>query len=247
MIKLKLPPKPAKLEENEKTLTDEFKADNKKPVWKKEFIIQPLLEMTSGKCAYSEVKVNSDGSYVEVEHFKHKNKYPEDVVKWGNLLPSCKTCNVSKGDWDVVAYPIVNPLVDTPSDHLYMQCCRFYKKDSKGENTITALNLNDYSHFVLPRFKIASDLCGRLEIAFDDIKEAMASVDIRRRTLKLNALVDILRRCLPTEEYSASVATYLLFDSPVYREMKSYLQVNGLWNDELSTIDSTLNDIALSK
>lgn len=247
MIKLTLPPKPAKLEENENILTAEFKADNNKLVWKKEYIIKPLLEMTYGKCAYSEVKLNQNGSYCEVEHFKHKDKYPDDVVKWGNLLPSCKTCNVSKGTWDVVAHPIVNPLVDIPSNHLYMQGCRYYKKDIKGENTIIALNLNDNTQFVLPRFRIASDLCDRLENEFSSIKEAIKCNNIKQQKLHFNKIVEIVRKCLPTEEYSASVATFLLFDSPVYEEIKTYLQKCKLWNEELDNIDLTLKQIALGK
>lgn len=247
MIKFSLPPKPAELAKNELTLTAEFKSDNTKAVWKKDYIIKPLLKMTNGKCAYSEVKLNENGSYAEVEHFKHKDKYPDDVVKWGNLLPSCKTCNVSKGDWDVVDLPIVNPLDDIPSEHLYMQGCRFYPKDVKGENTINALDLNNCAQFVLPRFRIASDLCDRLESELDNLKEAIANNRPIKKTRHFKKLVAILRECLPTEEYSASVATYLLYDSPVYDTIKEYLQTQELWNDELRDIDSTLIDIALNK
>ena len=42
----------------------------------------------------------------------------------------------------------------------------FIIKQGYKYNTIIALNLNDYTQFVLPRFRIASDLCGRLENEF---------------------------------------------------------------------------------
>lgn len=245
MIKLTLPPKPARLANSEAALTAEFKADNKKTVWKKDYIVAPLLKMTNGKCAYSEVKLNENGAYCEVEHFKHKSQFPDDVVKWGNLLPSCKTCNISKGTWDVVANPIVNPLFDVPAEHLYMRACRFYKKDSKGENTIVALDLNNNSQFVLPRFRIASEICNKLECELRSLKDAVVENKVKSMTLHRNKIKAILRECLPTEVYSAAVSTYLLYDSPVYGEVKEFLQSESLWDDELNEIDCTLNGIAL--
>lgn len=119
MIKLELPEKPAELTpEKERELVEKFKADGS-AVWKKSYITKPLLAMTNNKCAYSEQALNQESAYMEVDHFKHKNLYQDEVVRWGNLLPSCKKCNDTKSDWDVMAHPIVNPLAECGPKHIY--------------------------------------------------------------------------------------------------------------------------------
>ena len=40
---------------------------------------------------------------------KRFDDYPDEVVDWDNLLPSCKRCNTTKGTHDVVTEPIINP------------------------------------------------------------------------------------------------------------------------------------------
>ena len=115
MIKLTLIQKPIELtDEVERQLVSEFKT-NGTSVWKKPYIENALLQMTHGKCAYSEQFVNQKSSYMEIDHFKYKDKYKDEVVRWGNLLPSCKKCNTTKHNHDVVLEPIVNPLVDEPN------------------------------------------------------------------------------------------------------------------------------------
>lgn len=182
MIKLTLPKKPEELTEvEEKRLTDEFKKDTSKSVWKQDYIEKSLLEMTNGKCAYSEQKLNSRSSYMEIEHFRHKNLYKDDVVKWGNLLPACKKCNTAKGEWDVEEKPIVNPLVDTPKNHLFVRGFRFYKRDDKGENTIKAVALNDRKHFVNPRGEMAIRIVDEIEETYKHLKTLVSGYH-RRHT-----------------------------------------------------------------
>ena len=242
MIKLTLPPKPDRLTENETRLTSEFKADNNKTVWKQSYITEPLLEMTHNKCAYSETRLNEKSNYMEVEHFRHKSKYPEDVVKWGNLLPSCKTCNTAKSKWDVVEEPIVNPLTDTPNDHLYIKGGRFYPKDDKGANTIIAVALNDNDQFVIPRFMEATAVVSHLEEAFESIKDADT---IRKITFRLNNIKKIFRQCGPESAYSAFIATYRLYEWPIYHDMEAYLKSKMLWDDELESLKTVIESIAL--
>lgn len=244
MIKLTLPPKPEKLIENEAALTAEFKADNKKSVWHKDYIINPLLEMTCNKCAYSEVRLNEESKYMEVEHFKHKNSYPDDVVKWGNLLPSCKTCNDTKGTWDVVADPIVNPIVDTPRDHLYINACRFGYKDEKGKNTIDAVALNDTDNIMVPRFRVVCYTMDNIKDRFDLLKAAstLKEVNIRLRKLK-----NSIAQCGPEYPYSAACATHLLYEWDEFPIIRDYLENKGLWDDDFRQLISKLESIALPK
>ena len=90
MIKLELPEKPKELtEEKERELVEIYKK-TQRDVWKQSYIKEALLKMSNNKCAYSEQKLNTESAYMEVEHFRHKKKYKDLVVRWGNLLPACK-------------------------------------------------------------------------------------------------------------------------------------------------------------
>lgn len=223
MIKLELPEKPAELTpEKERELVEKFKADGS-AVWKKSYITKPLLAMTNNKCAYSEQALNQESAYMEVDHFKHKNLYQDEVVRWGNLLPSCKKCNDTKSDWDVMADPIVNPLADQPRDFLYVKAFRFYMKNEKGQNTIRALALNDRDHFVNPRSEIGFRIVETL----------------------VNRIKSTLSECGLKHIYSAVLSTHILYESPVMRKLEERLQALDQWDEELEAIRRELESIAL--
>ena len=242
MIKLTLPEKPVELtEEKERELIETYKATGK-AVWKQSYISRPLLAMSNDKCAYSEQKVNSQSAYLEIEHFRHKSQYPDLVVSWGNLLPSCKKCNDTKGTWDVLAEPIVNPLEDQPAEHLYVRAFRFYKKDNKGQNTIDAVALNDRKHFVEPRASIGFGIADMIETYYVAIQGADTD---RKKKFWINKIKDTLNECGPSNVYSAVVSTYILYEFETYRLLKGFLVSKGLWDDELEEIEACLKSIAL--
>lgn len=243
MIKLTLPYKPAKLAEEEAALTRDFiLSGGKKPVWRKDYIIEPLLEMSHNKCAYSEIKLNQKSTYMEVEHFKHKSQYPNDVVNWSNLLPSCKKCNDTKGTHDVMSEPIVNPVFDNPGVHLYVKAYRFYERDEKGKNTIKKVALNDEVHFVEPRHSSAEIITEQLEDKFALLKKAATSeeADVRIRSLK-----KILKSCGPHSEFSAVIATHILYEWKDVGILQKYLNDNGYWDQEFEDLFKILKSIAL--
>lgn len=244
MIKLTLPDKPQKLTENEESLKAEFLANHDKTVWKKDYITEPLLVMTHDKCAYSEIKLNEESKYMEVEHFKHKSQYPDEVVSWGNLLPSCKTCNIAKGTWDVVAEPIINPITDNPKDHLYIEYGRFHAKDTKGKNTLDAVDINNIDEFMIPRYRIANYAIDDLTDKLEKLKEADSQ---HKKHVRVNKIKNILRKCGPRYPYSASTATYILYDWDGYKPLKEYLASNGFWDADFEEIISMLESIALPK
>lgn len=243
MIKLNLIDKPAELTvEEEKRLVGEFKA-NKTPVWKKTYIIRALLKMSNSKCAYSEQALNTESAYMEVEHFKYKDKYKDEVVRWGNLLPACKKCNTTKGDWDVIVDPIVNPLVDEPKDFLFVKSFRFYKKNLKGQNTIEAVALNDREHFVIPRSEIGFQIADNLEAYLENLMLG-ANTPGKQRNI-IGKIKNLLSECGPKHIYSAVLSTYVLYELETYKELKSYMEARGLWDSELMEIEKELSAIAL--
>ena len=202
--------------------------------------------MTKNKCAYSEAPLNENGTYMEIDHFRCKEKYPKKVVEWGNLLPSCKTCNVKKGDWDVeVDGAIINPLEDNPSDFLFVKSLRFYPKNNneKGQNTIDRLDLNNKNQFEMPRAKIYFEIIDNLEI----IIEKLSCDDTKKKEKKsINRIKQYLKEAFPENIYSAVLATSIL-ESEEYNKMKDLVNSKDLWDDEFDEIEKTLNSIALFK
>lgn len=242
MIKLIRPAKPAELTpEKEEELKAEYNATGE-CVWKKGFIKRPLMEMSYGKCAYSELKLDTESTYVEIEHFRHKDQYPEDVINWYNLLPACKKCNGTKGRWDVMSTPIVNPTVDDPKLHLYIKGYRFYGITEKGKNTIEAVALNDDEHFVKNRFTVGNDIIQALNSEFDSLIEATTE---RQQKTRINRIKNILYRGLPDKQYAASNATAIVFENGRYKELLDYLKNNGFWDEDLENIVSQIQSIAL--
>lgn len=245
MIKLELPPKPQELtDEVQQLLTDKYK-ETGKAVWNEPFIKEALLTMSHRKCAYSESRLQEEGKFMEVEHFKCKNLYPDDVVVWGNLLPSNKKCNGIKGAMDVIATPIVNPLVDTPSDHLCVSGYRYYGKDDKGKLTIKMTAINDRGHFIEPRSRDGERIICSLNDNFTHLKDVAGNTPIELE--KIERIKIILRECDVIHPYSAVLSTTILYECPLYKEIKEYLTEKGLWDDELKMIEQELMAIALPK
>lgn len=244
MIKINLIGPPDELTDEVKhQLTEKFKQDGS-PVWKKPYIEKALLEMTNCKCAYSEQLLNTESNYMEIDHFKNKNKYKDFVVEWGNLLPSCKKCNTTKGNHDVVAEPIVNPLIDNPKEYLYVKAFKYYPRNEKGETTRDVLAINDREHFINPRSKMGFMVAENLENLFELLKMAATAVKIRNYISKIKS---VLESCGPKYAYSAVISTYILYEDETYKELESYLKDNYLWDNELEEIKKTLIKIAMPK
>lgn len=121
------------------TLTAEFIASGyKKSVWNKTYIKNALLAESYSKCAYCEAPIGAGHREIHVDHFMPKSKYPETVVQWDNLIPSCPHCNKSKSDIDPSEYPIVNPYKDEPKEFFILKIIDY---DVKKEVTITRLKI----------------------------------------------------------------------------------------------------------
>lgn len=227
MIKLQRGVRPTYLSDQKvQELTDIFKADKNKTVWKQESIGESLLTSSSFKCAYCECKLQIEDSYMQVEHFKDKDTYPDDVVDWENLLPSCGRCNRKKWTLDVITNPIVNPYIDEPKVHLCQESFRLYGKDEKGKTTVKKLFLNDDDRVVLPRFLVCNELNRQLSIAassFTDIDDTRDSMST------------ILSSCQSDKPYSAFLAT-TLHTNQDYLYIKKHLEDCQMWDHDLEAL-----------
>jgi uncharacterized protein (TIGR02646 family) len=229
MIKLTRPAKPTELDaETQKKLTDQFKADKKKTVWKQDWITGPLLKMSYNKCAFSEMMLMEEGKYMQVEHFHPKSKYPDEVVEWNNLLPICNFCNTAKGEYDTVRNPLVDPTVDNPKNFFYIKRGRLWPKGTgktkkKAQLTIEQYKLNDYQQLAKVRRDLERDIEGRLA----DIRQ-LIDVDSKFNYAR-NRLRNLLKRCNRESSYSAVRCTFVLA-SEDYSYIKAKITEHNAWS-----------------
>lgn len=245
MIKIDRLPCPNQLTQEVQAAKTAKYIESESAVWNESYIKNSLLRMSHNKCCYCECNVVAGGSYMEVEHFHPKGLYPEEVVDWDNLLPSCKKCNTQKGEHDTIAEPIINPAVDRPQDHLKIRVgVRFKPKDDIGTDTIAVLDLNNQVKHATPRHKIVQKIENKIEDLLDKTTDY---VDIQNKTTRkknklLNGVRELLEVCQPTEPYSAFMATALLTNDS-YDDMKKCLENEGLWTQEFIDLESKLLSI----
>jgi 5-methylcytosine-specific restriction endonuclease McrA len=243
MIPLLHVPKPRILTEKYVREKTAHYKDTKKKVWGSKNLIRALLEMGRNKCAYCECNVSEESKYMEVEHFKPKALYPDDVLNWDNLLPSCKRCNGQKDNHDVLSHPIVNPRFDLPKAHLKFKGAFLYGKTTIGEMTTGQLELNDPVRLALVRAQIAELIDSQLyewQERLGDIRPLHPS-EWPRLQRRIGVL---LEEAGPWKDYAAFTATYLLRHS-AYSELRAALEQAHAWTSELNAAEQTARDIAL--
>lgn len=241
MIQLLRPPKPQKLADNEAELTERFKKNNKDAVWNRSYIRSALLEMSNAKCCYCECKVGAGEREMHVDHFKPKSIYPDLVVKWENLLPSCPHCNKEKSSHDTGAEPIVNPSEDDPREFFYLKDYRYYCFDnadsSIARRTLGVLSLNDSTENVYKRYLIGNELHSKIdeiaELAIENEKILKTKTTMRNRIR--NGCKNILKQGFPEAVYSAFMAT-LIFNDENFKTCMEILKRQDIWDDELERV-----------
>ncbi len=121
-------------------------------------IKEALEKETYGKCAYCESKLKHI-SFGDIEHILPKNKdaRPDLYVEWTNLTIACEVCNrTNKKDYYNPNDPLINPLVDDPSNYL-IACGPFIYQspgERKGELTVRILDLDRFDLVERRREKI---------------------------------------------------------------------------------------------
>lgn len=207
---------------------------NGKHVWQHDDVKNACLQLSNNKCAYCEVELNNKSTYLEVDHFKHKDKYPDDVIKWENLLPSCRHCNGTKKDHDVEAEPIINPCNDVPSQHLYLKAYRIKGKTPLGEMTEDVLNLNDAEHYVIERCKVGTLIHEKIEESESKfINYSLNPIPARKREVN-KVMRALLNQCQKNALFSAVSAT-TLHESNEYNELRLKMIASGIWSEQFET------------
>lgn len=236
MRKIELTPKPDELtEEVRAELTEEFRKYPDKAVWNKNYIKQALLNMTGYKCAYSEVLLQENSCYMEVEHFYPKSLYPEKVLEWGNLLPVCKVCNGKKGNIDPNKVPLINPLTEEPLQHLTFQNYLCKSLDAMGENSILYFDLNNLQ-FSRPRFTQIKRNETELSMLAEEVEEGLTDTAQKRFISRLKT---VMQSGQESEPYSVCTSLAISSDRN-YKEIRTFLMKKGLWDSKLQRLAAGL-------
>lgn len=246
MIRIVRTEKPVELTEAiEKQLTEEFIANNSRKVWDKRYIRSALLNMSNNKCCYCECLVGSGHIDMHIEHFYPKSIYPNLVVDWNNLLPSCAACNSFKGSHDTRIEPIINPTLNRPQDYFYLRDYRYKCKsnniNSIARRTLEVLMLNDTEKRVKQRFILGETLNDEIEKAREYLEDNYTDIAIAQRIKNrgVNWCKKILRFGVPTAEFSAFMAT-IIYNNEDYCRIKEILNENNLWCEELRQLEESL-------
>ena len=245
MIKLSRTPKPQGLTiETTRKLTRQFK-ENKTNVWNRPDIKTALLKMSQQKCAYCEVRLAEESKYMEVEHFLPKRDYPDLVIEWTNLLPSCKRCNGKKGNFDPAFNEFIHPVEDDPKQHLVLHPqARIKGSSEKGKVSVEVLALNDYDLTRKPRLRIIH----KIERELSDLYEEMTSRVDRDNSdfmKKVKRIVRaIMNAAIGRAEYSASTSSVVIHNvnfQSIYLVMKEH----GVWTGQEQRLYTQMKHIAL--
>lgn len=215
-----------------------------------QFIIEEKLtirDMSNAKCCYCECKVGAGEREMHVDHFKPKSIYPDLVVKWENLLPSCPHCNKEKSSHDTGAEPIVNPSEDDPREFFYLKDYRYYCFDnadsSIARRTLGVLSLNDSTENVYKRYLIGNELHSKIdeiaELAIENEKILKTKTTMRNRIR--NGCKNILKQGFPEAVYSAFMAT-LIFNDENFKTCMEILKRQDIWDDELEESFQKMNN-----
>lgn len=245
MIKLERAQKPDFLsEEKISELTKIFK-ETKSSVWNHEAIKQPLLLSSHQKCAYCECCVSEESKYMEVEHFKYKDKYENLVVEWVNLLPSCKRCNIAKSDHDVELEQLINPYDTDPKEHLKLKLYKLKGLTQLGKSTIHTADLNNSERLVVKRFDIGQQLQSSIETATERLELYTSDKTTRRKNKLIGIIETILQECQPSSIYSATTATIALNDEDLINIINNMKQFE-IWPQHLEDLYKSASNLALA-
>jgi len=246
MIKLERGEKPEYLDNDKKIELTRKYLDEGGSVWNRNEIKEPLLKVSNGKCAYCETNIVEESKYMEVEHFRCKDAFPDKVVEWENLLPSCKRCNGRKGKYNVdVDGMIVNPCDMDPREHMYFRDYRLRWRNEMGRRTVVdALYLNDSAKLVAIRMQMGEAIYTALESLRGDFDDYISGNHSLRKWRKiLRGIEKLLQQAQPESSYSALIATILLTD-PDYIWLREELSKSDDWAP-LEKLEDTAKDLMM--
>ena len=107
-----------------------------------------LYQAFHGKCAFCESHM-AHVAPAQIEHYRPKKHFPEDMFNWENWLLSCGQCNTKKGQRRDFLEPncdgrrcLLNPAEDDPLDDLHFKNQMIFGDSRRGTETIRITKLS---------------------------------------------------------------------------------------------------------
>jgi uncharacterized protein (TIGR02646 family) len=191
-------------------------------------ITKTLFQSSHDKCAYCECNP-TEGGYIEVDHFKPKSLYPENIFDWDNLLPACARCNKAKSDHDTVKEEIVNPYKLDPEEIFYFDEELLQAKQGVHFDicikTINVCKLNR-AGLTKPRLVIYRELLAFIAAMEKTLDQFTAATEKKEKKALLTdlhdsiAIIDLFK--IPNSRY-AGFCRYFLNHCDSYRKVKKLI------------------------
>lgn len=203
--------------------------------YRNEEIKERVKEITKNKCVFCESSIEII-DYTNIEHFHPKSIHPKFAFKWSNLLPSCRRCNISKGNFDTRNKPFINPFDFEPEEHLYYRDLKIYAINGNldAENTIKNCDLNRTELMrtrsqILISFYDTEDL---LEVKNNAYKE------LKRKTSQIKLSNDLLNSLLSLKNLSDYYSAYAGFS-------RNYITNSIVINQTVEIINDNYKELGL--
>ena len=253
MIKTILTNIPQVLHDNHKAWTDELlllvnqhggydkipkeskdKAVNK---YRHSDIQDSVIAMTKGKCVFCESFIETV-DYPNIEHFHPKSLYPEHAFEWGNLFPSCRKCNIPKGNTDTKnTTPLIHPSNDDGEEYFEFKELKIHVKAAApnrimAANTIKSCDLHritlsrQYSELQLAFYSVERNLDDIIE-HYNTLAQNAAKIKL---ALQLQNAIDNLKDQSGYFKQYSGFMRHLIRNSPT---ISSSLQIINLHKEEL--------------
>ncbi len=189
-----------------------------------------LFNCSHQKCSYCEAI--PIGSSLRVDHFFPKKLYPEMILDWDNLLPSCDNCNTRKSAHDTKNEPIINPSIIDPIpyydfDNIWMIPAVESPNSVLTKRTIDVCDLNR-RELLRSRSNLLLDLSvyqRDIDNVLIDLNNPMSDLKIKNRIIRLEESFEIVEEMArDTEKFSAFIKKFL--ETSIYiQDVKSQFKL----------------------
>ncbi len=186
-------------------------------------IKEVLFNCSHEKCSYCEIIPSS--SYMEVDHFEPKSRYPELVLDWDNLLPACRKCNSYKSNHDTRVFPIINPTKINPEPYFDYSFLSINPSNTSpdwylSKRTIDVCNLNRYE-LSKERTELLSHLDNyqrNLESALRNLVNSDTELKKSRRIEKIIESIEVVEDLATPNKKLSGLCRNFLNKSLQYKE-----------------------------
>ncbi len=188
-----------------------------------------LFNCNHQKCSYCEAIPT--GSSLRVDHFFPKKLYPEFILDWDNLLPSCENCNTRKSSHDTKNEPIINPSQIDPIPNYDFDFIRMIPAVDSPDPVLTkrtievcGLNRRELVRFRADRLVDLNEFQEHINDVLTDLNNPMTDLKIRRRIIKLEESLETIEEMAgDTKIFSAFIKKFLEKSIHI-REVKSQIK-----------------------